>query len=106
VDLPVQGAALAWTYHPRNNSVDMVFKGTATSASGWVGWGINPTRANDMVGTSSLIAFTSSVNGSNLLSYKLTSGIQDGKPCICSAIDFVVTATAVEISGNIYIHPN
>ena len=100
VDLSVQGAKLAWTYHSSNNSVDLVFSGTASSSSGWVGWGINPTTPNTMVGSSVFIAFQSSVNGSNVLPYKLTTQIQTfADPCACSPIDFVVNNTAVEISG-------
>jgi hypothetical protein len=100
VALPVQGAALAWTYHSSNHSADLAFSGTAGSSSGWVGWGINPTAAGSMVGSSALVAFQSSANGSNVLPYKLTAAIQSFQdPCACSPIDIVVTATAVEISG-------
>ena len=107
MDLKVQSARLAWSYHSSNNSVDMVFSGTAPRAAGWVGWGINPSHRNRMVGTSSFIAFVSAQNGSNLLPYKLTSRVQDSRdPCACSPIDFLVTTTAVEISGTYitYIH--
>ncbi|CAN6486204.1 unnamed protein product [Victoria cruziana] len=52
-----QEATLAYTYFSRNSTVDLVFSGNFISPSGWVGWGINPTAAGQMVGAHVLIAF-------------------------------------------------
>lgn len=54
--LPSQQASIAWTFHPHNATLEIVFFGTFISPSGWVGWGINPSSAK-MTGTRALIAF-------------------------------------------------
>uniref|UniRef100_F6HHL0 Cytochrome b561 and DOMON domain-containing protein n=1 Tax=Vitis vinifera TaxID=29760 RepID=F6HHL0_VITVI len=54
--LPTQQASIAWTFHPHNATLDLVFFGSFISPTGWVGWGINPTSA-EMTGTHALIAY-------------------------------------------------
>ncbi|XP_058218384.1 cytochrome b561 and DOMON domain-containing protein At2g04850 [Rhododendron vialii] len=54
--LPSQQASIAWTFHPHNATLEIVFFGTFISPSGWVGWGINPSSPQ-MTGTRALIAF-------------------------------------------------
>lgn len=99
--LPTQRAVLAWTFHEDNSTLSMAFAGTAPSSSGWVGWGVNPTKPGNMVGTSALVAFLAE-NGSNILPYKLTLEVQLTQvPLTCSPVDLVIEAnsTAVEIQG-------
>lgn len=96
--LPAQSASLAWTFFSNNNTLNIAFAGTAASASGWVGWGINPV-SKYMVESSVLIAFPAH-NGSNLLPYKLTTEVQlQTTPLVCSPVDLIIKSTAVEISG-------
>lgn len=57
---------MAWTFHPHNATLDLVFFGTFISPSGWVGWGINPSSA-EMTGTRSLIAFPDPNSGQLVL---------------------------------------
>ncbi|XP_059661184.1 cytochrome b561 and DOMON domain-containing protein At2g04850 [Cornus florida] len=64
--LPSQQASIAWTFHPHNATLDMVFFGTFISPSGWVAWGINPTSA-EMTGTRALIAFPDPNSGQLVL---------------------------------------
>lgn len=64
--LPTQQASLAWTFHPRNATLDLAFFGSFISPSGWVGWGINPTSA-EMTGTRALIAFPDPNSGQIVL---------------------------------------
>ncbi|KAJ6723788.1 CYTOCHROME B561 AND DOMON DOMAIN-CONTAINING PROTEIN [Salix koriyanagi] len=64
--LPTQQASMAWTFHPHNATLDLVFFGTFISPSGWVGWGINPSSA-EMTGTRSLIAFPDPNSGQLVL---------------------------------------
>eukprot|EP00249_Psilotum_nudum_P007167 c20361_g1_i2 orf=1032-2261(+) len=97
VDLSVQGAKLAWSLDPVNNTLSVAFSGSAPSSSGWVGWGLNPTKPQ-MVGTSSFIAFSTS-NGTHLLPYNLTAATQQGSPLITGPIDYTVLEKDVEISG-------
>ncbi|KAJ6680542.1 CYTOCHROME B561 AND DOMON DOMAIN-CONTAINING PROTEIN [Salix purpurea] len=66
VTLPTQQASMAWTFHPHNATLDLVFFGTFISPSGWVGWGINPSSA-EMTGTRSLIAFPDPNSGQLVL---------------------------------------
>ncbi|KAJ1415570.1 DOMON domain [Sesbania bispinosa] len=56
MNLPTQQGSIAWTFHPHNSTLELVFFGTFISPSGWVGWGINPTSP-EMTGTRALIAF-------------------------------------------------
>ncbi|KAH7437689.1 hypothetical protein KP509_05G084200 [Ceratopteris richardii] len=97
--LPTQKAMLAWTFYENNLTLTVGFTGEAPSTSGWVGWGINPLVAGQMVGSSVLIAFTAE-NGSNVLPYKLTDSVQAlAEPLRCSPVDIVIESTAVEIQG-------
>ncbi|XP_047316494.1 cytochrome b561 and DOMON domain-containing protein At2g04850-like [Impatiens glandulifera] len=64
--LPSQQASIAWTFHPRNSTLELVFFGTFISPTGWVGWGINPTSP-EMTGTRSLIAFPDPNSGQIVL---------------------------------------
>jgi hypothetical protein len=53
--MPTLSASLHWTYHPENGTADVAFR-APSDTSGWVGWGINPTSGNSMVGSSVFIA--------------------------------------------------
>ncbi|KAG9443582.1 hypothetical protein H6P81_014922 [Aristolochia fimbriata] len=60
--LPTQVASIAWTFHPRNATLEVAFSGSFISPTGWVGWGINPISA-EMTGTRALIAFSDPNSG-------------------------------------------
>ncbi|XP_068668854.1 cytochrome b561 and DOMON domain-containing protein At2g04850 [Aristolochia californica] len=60
--LPTQAASIAWTFHPRNATLEIAFSGSFISPTGWVGWGINPISA-EMTGTRALIAFSDPNSG-------------------------------------------
>nr|CAD1837708.1 unnamed protein product [Ananas comosus var. bracteatus] len=111
IALPTQGASLAWTYHPRNATLDVAFSGSFISPSGWVAWGINPDSPS-MTGTRALAAFSDPSSGSLLLlpfvldpSVKLQSAPLGYSPTIHpttasdlasrATIDVVSTATEV-----------
>ncbi|XP_062103550.1 cytochrome b561 and DOMON domain-containing protein At2g04850 [Humulus lupulus] len=64
--LPSQQASIAWTFHPHNATLDLVFFGNFISPSGWVGWGINP-ASSEMTGTRALIAFPDPNSGQIVL---------------------------------------
>lgn len=64
--LPTQQASIAWTFHPHNATLDLVFFGTFISPSGWVGWGINPSSPG-MTGSRVLIAFPDPNSGQIVL---------------------------------------
>lgn len=99
--LPVQSASLAWTFYSNNNTLNIAFAGSAPSSSGWVGWGINPSGTT-MVGSSVLVAFKASLNGSNVLPYQLTTEVQmQQTPLVCSPIKLTIYDSAVEISGKV-----
>lgn len=66
--LPALSASLHWTYHPENGTADVAFRAPSDS-SGWVGWGINPTAAGSMVGSS---VFVASHDGSGAVSVLMT----------------------------------
>lgn len=95
--LPKLSSTLAWTIHNETNKIDFAFSGTAPVASGWVGWGINPTAAA-MVGTQALIAFQSG-QGAIVHSYAITGPIKGGAPCVPGNLSLDFTGTSVEISG-------
>ncbi|MCO5587921.1 hypothetical protein L7F22_041874 [Adiantum nelumboides] len=98
--LAAQDSLLAWTFDEENSTLALAFEGVAPNASGWVGWGVNPTTPARMVGSSALIAFQAAENGSNVLPFKLTSDVQLLQaPLSCTPIDLIVQATAVEING-------
>ncbi|KAJ7539188.1 hypothetical protein O6H91_11G080300 [Diphasiastrum complanatum] len=94
-----QGASVAWTLLPANNTLQVAFSGVAVSSSGWVGWGLNPT-ALQMVGTSALIAFRDAQGLAQMMRYKLTSAVQGQQTSLVpGSNDLVVLNQAVEISG-------
>ncbi|KAL8088000.1 hypothetical protein AgCh_037949 [Apium graveolens] len=64
--LPSQDASIAWTFHPHNATLDLVFFGSFISPSGWVAWGINPDSPG-MTGTRALIAFPDPNSGQVVL---------------------------------------
>ncbi|MCO5602846.1 hypothetical protein L7F22_056985 [Adiantum nelumboides] len=103
LDLPAQGASIAWTLADDSLStqgyyeLELAFSGTAPSKSGWVGWGLNPDKPQ-MAGSSVWVAFNAA-NGSTLLPYQLTPATLAGAPLKCSPVDYVVKASSVEISG-------
>ncbi|KAI5071598.1 hypothetical protein GOP47_0013849 [Adiantum capillus-veneris] len=98
--LPAQGSLLAWTFNEDNSTLSVAFEGIAPSASGWVGWGVNPTTPSQMAGSSVLIAFQAAENGSNVLPYKLTSEVKLLQmPLNCTPIDLIINTMAVEIEG-------
>ncbi|MCO5569910.1 hypothetical protein L7F22_023624 [Adiantum nelumboides] len=103
LDLPTQGASIAWTLTDDSLStqgyykLELAFSGTAPSESGWVGWGLNPDKPQ-MAGSSVWVAFNAT-NGSTLLPYRLTPATLGGAPLKCSPVDYVVKASSVKISG-------
>ncbi|XP_021865063.2 cytochrome b561 and DOMON domain-containing protein At2g04850 [Spinacia oleracea] len=88
--LPTQQSSLAWTYHPHNSTLDLVFFGSFISPSGWVGWGINPTTA-EMTGTRALIAFPDPNSGQLvLLPYILDPSVKLQKaPLLSRPLDHI-----------------
>ncbi|XP_071717351.1 cytochrome b561 and DOMON domain-containing protein At2g04850 [Rutidosis leptorrhynchoides] len=66
ISLPSQDASIAWTFHKRNSTLDLVFSGSFISPSGWVAWGINP-NSPEMTGTRALITFPDPNSGQLVL---------------------------------------
>lgn len=66
MNLPTQQASIAWTFHPHNATLDLVFSGNFISPSGWVGCGINPSSPG-MTGARVLIAFSDPNSGQIIL---------------------------------------
>ncbi|KAH7427783.1 hypothetical protein KP509_10G059700 [Ceratopteris richardii] len=109
LDLPAQGASIAWTLSEPSSSstvpqqkgqyyeLDVAFWGTAPEVGGWVGWGLNPSRPQ-MVGASVWIAYDAA-NGTNVLPYRLTAEVAGGEPLRCSAVDYEVTNSAASVTG-------
>ncbi|KAL6968983.1 hypothetical protein U1Q18_024419 [Sarracenia purpurea var. burkii] len=98
--LPSQQASIAWTFHPHNATLDMVFSGTFISPSGWVGWGINPSSA-EMTGTRALIAFPDPNSGQLvLLPYILdpTVKLQRG-PLLSRPLDLHLLSSSATLYG-------
>ncbi|BBN04439.1 hypothetical protein MPTK1_3g04620 [Marchantia polymorpha subsp. ruderalis] len=89
--LPKLGSSLSWNYDPSTFEFDFEFHAVLSSASGWAGWGFNPT-GELMTGGSALIAFNGA-NGTNLLPYKLI-----GSPTPPSAIDMVVLPNSMNVT--------
>ncbi|PKA49842.1 Auxin-induced in root cultures protein 12 [Apostasia shenzhenica] len=66
MNLPTQDASLAWTFHPRNATLDLAFSGTFISPSGWIAVGINP-NSPAMSGARALISFADPNSGALLV---------------------------------------
>ncbi|CAN6574145.1 unnamed protein product [Malus baccata var. baccata] len=100
ITLPTQQASIAWTFHPHNATLDLVFFGTFISPSGWVGWGINPTSA-EMTGTRALIAFPDPSTGQIVvLPYLLdpTTKLQK-RPLLSRPLDIHILASSATLYG-------
>ncbi|GMP53735.1 hypothetical protein CsSME_00019115 [Camellia sinensis var. sinensis] len=98
--LPSQQASIAWTFHPHNATLDLVFFGTFISPSGWVAWGINPSSA-EMTGTRALIAFPDPNSGQLvLLPYILdpTVKLQRG-PLLSRPLDIHLHSSSATLYG-------
>ncbi|KAG6662936.1 hypothetical protein I3843_03G258000 [Carya illinoinensis] len=98
--LPTQQASIAWTFHPHNATLDLVFFGTFISPSGWVGWGINPTSP-EMTGTRALIAFPDPNSGQIvLLPYILDPTVKLQKnPLISRPLDIRLLSSSATLYG-------
>lgn len=123
MNLPTQQASIAWTFHPHNSTLELVFFGSFISPSGWVGWGINPTSP-EMTGTRSLIAFPDPNSGQVvLLPYILDPTVKLQKsPLLSRPLDIhllsssaamyggkmatVHNGAAIQISGTMKLQPN
>ncbi|KAM7498411.1 hypothetical protein LguiA_022825 [Lonicera macranthoides] len=98
--LPSQQASIAWTFHPHNATLDLVFFGTFISPSGWVAWGINPT-SQEMTGTRALIAFPDPNSGQLvILPYTLdpTVKLQQG-PLLSRPLDIHLLSSSATLYG-------
>ncbi|XP_062216530.1 cytochrome b561 and DOMON domain-containing protein At4g12980-like [Phragmites australis] len=96
---PVLGASLHWTYHPENGTADVAFR-APSGTNGWVGWGINPDRANSMPGSSVFIA---SQDGNGVVSVLMTN-LESTAPSLTNgSLKFdVPVAPSAEYSGGAY----
>lgn len=96
--IPEVGANLAWRIrNDSSNAIDFAYSGTAPSASGWVGWGINPAGAG-MVGTQALIAFQSTT-GAVVYQYPVTGAVKGGQSLIPGDLTLNFTDTSAVVSG-------
>ncbi|GAB4825267.1 hypothetical protein Ancab_008139 [Ancistrocladus abbreviatus] len=98
--LPTQQASLAWTFHPHNATLDLVFYGSFISPSGWVGWGINPTSP-EMTGTRALIAFPDPNSGQLvLMPYILDPTVKlQRSPLLSRPLDIHLLSSSVAMYG-------
>ncbi|OVA09271.1 Cytochrome b561 [Macleaya cordata] len=98
--LPTQQASIAWTFHPHNATLELVFFGTFISPSGWVGYGINPTSP-EMTGTRALIAFPDPNSGAMvLLTYILDPTVKLQRTSLLSRpLDIHVMSSSVTLYG-------
>lgn len=100
MNLPTQEASIAWTFHPHNSTLDLVFFGSFISPSGWVGWGINPTSP-EMTGARALIAFPDPNSGQIvLLPYILDPSVKFQKnPLLSRPLDIHLLSSSVTLYG-------
>ncbi|KAK7386051.1 hypothetical protein VNO78_32119 [Psophocarpus tetragonolobus] len=101
MNLATQQASIAWTFHPHNSTLELVFFGSFISPSGWVGWGINPTSP-EMSGTRALIAFPDPNSGQIvLLPYILDPTVKLQKaPLLSRPLDIhLLSSTAAMYGG-------
>lgn len=98
--LPSQDASIAWTFHPHNATLDLVFFGSFISPSGWVAWGINP-NSPGMTGTHALIAFPDPNSGQVvLLPYILDPSVKLQKsPLLSRPLDIHLLSSSAALYG-------
>ncbi|EYU22157.1 hypothetical protein ABFS82_09G017100 [Erythranthe guttata] len=98
--LLTQQASIAWSFHPKNATLDLAFFGSFISPSGWVGWGINPTSP-EMTGTRALIAFPDPNTGQIvLLPYILDPNVKLQRgPLLSRPLDLHATASSAALYG-------
>ena len=58
-DLPVLNAFLHYNYSSTANTLDLAYRVTGATATNWISWAINPTKA-EMTGSQALVAFQNS----------------------------------------------
>ncbi|XP_057955209.1 cytochrome b561 and DOMON domain-containing protein At2g04850 [Malania oleifera] len=98
--LPTQQASIAWTFHPHNATLHLVFFGTFISPSGWVAWGINP-ASPEMTGTRALIAFSDPNSGQVVvLPYLLDPTVKLQKtPLLSRPLDLHLLSSSATMYG-------
>ncbi|XP_010270155.1 PREDICTED: cytochrome b561 and DOMON domain-containing protein At2g04850 [Nelumbo nucifera] len=98
--LPTQQASIAWTFYPRNATLDLVFFGNFISPSGWVAWGINPTSP-EMTGTRALVAFPDPNSGLVvLLPYILDPTVKlQRTPLLSRPLDIQLLSSSATLYG-------
>ncbi|KAG7011874.1 Cytochrome b561 and DOMON domain-containing protein, partial [Cucurbita argyrosperma subsp. argyrosperma] len=100
MNLPTQQASIAWTFHPHNATLDLVFFGNFISPSGWVGWGINPSSPG-MTGARVLIAFSDPNSGQIItLPYILDPTVKlQRSPLLSRPLDIRLLSSSAALYG-------
>ncbi|QCE01744.1 hypothetical protein DEO72_LG7g3044 [Vigna unguiculata] len=97
------GAEFAWKLHGNGSEnstvVDVLFGAALNTAQGWIGWGVNPGRRPEMVGTKAIIAVKRSDEKWRVNTYNITKEIRNGCNLLPSEIG-IVSNMSVEHDGD------
>ncbi|ESW14305.1 hypothetical protein PHAVU_008G270000 [Phaseolus vulgaris] len=101
------GAEFAWNLHGNfsgNNStvVDILFGATLQTQQGWIGWGVNPGKRPEMVGTRAIVAVKRSDGTWSVDTYNITKEIRNGCNLLPSKIGIVVSKSVEEEADNMH----
>ncbi|BAT80689.1 hypothetical protein VIGAN_03028700 [Vigna angularis var. angularis] len=100
------GAEFAWKLHGNgsHNStvVDILFGATLNAPQGWIGWGVNPGRRPEMVGTKAIVAVKRSDGTWLLDTYNITKEIRNGCNLLPSKIGIVLDMSAERDLDNLH----
>jgi len=101
------GAEFAWNLHGNgsgNNStvVDILFGATLQTQQGWIGWGVNPGKRPEMVGTRAIVAVKRSDGKWSVDTYNITKEIRNGCNLLPSKIGIVVSKSVEEEADNMH----
>lgn len=98
LELPTLSSSLHFTYTAPNATLSIAFVAPPAARTGWVAWGINPSRPV-MLGTRALLAYQHS-NGSIVAdTYNITSYGN----VVRSPIDYPVSDLSAEASGSNFV---
>jgi len=100
------GAEFAWNLHGNGSGnstvVDILFGAKLNAPQGWIGWGVNPGRRPQMVGTKAIVAVKRSDGTWVVDTYNITKEIRNGCNLLPSKLEIVLNKSFEQEVDNLH----